>query len=326
MPVNASPPKLDGDADAAAQVGVVVVQYGASVLSPSLLSALRERVVGSAVIVRNPRGSAGDHEPVGDIGATLMVLDGNRGYSAAVNAGRAHGSIAHLPFHLVVTHDVELEPGCLENLARTLRNDATTAIAGPALVEASGGTARCGGTVRHLGLARHISRPWPFAGSGQNHDPEANEVDWIDGAVMMLRSSVVPSFDERYFLYGEDVAVCLAVRPRYRVVVVPNAVARQVSGASKRPGAHGYLIVRNALLLDRDRGIGRPSGALRSALMAGAQMKRVVTGPARRDSLRQLLGMAWGTVDGLRGVTGAPPKRLRRWGDVSVESSRSDRA
>jgi GT2 family glycosyltransferase len=298
------------------QVGVVILQYGASALDGSLLSLVSDPVVGAVVVVRNPRVRADDDEALPDDRISLVVAAENGGYSKAANAGRRHERIRDLPLHLVLTHDVALRPGCVARLAEAMLLDPSVAVAGPVLLEDTSGsrTGRFGGDFGRFGLVRHRSLPLTSAA-------RIDEVDWIDGAVMLLRSSVA-GFDERFFLYGEDVAVCLSVRPERRVVVVTDAVAQQVSGAAKRPGAHGYLLVRNALLLDTSRQVGRVDGVVRCIVMLGAQMKRAVVGsdPGRGYHMKQLLGMAWGVVDGLRGVGGPPPARLRKWGDVETST------
>ncbi len=302
---------------------MVVLQYGASILSPSLIAELDDAVVGAVVVLRNPRGRTDDEDPIPGLShASLVVLNDNRGYSAAVNAGRAHPNVRDRRFHLILTHDVELSPGCIASLASTLQCDESIAIAGPVLADAFpvGDHAQVGGTIGRFGLVRHRTRPWPPDGAVAD-TPVEEDVDWIDGAVMMLRANVVPTFDERFFLYVEEVAVCMAVRPAHRVVVATQAVASQVSGATLRPGAHGYLLVRNALLLDRTQGHGRSRGLIRSTLMTGAQGKRLVTGegPGRRHHLRQAIGMVWGMFDGMRNRGGPPPATLRKWGDVTVD-------
>lgn len=59
-------------------------------------------------------------------------------------------------------------------------------------------------------------------------------VDWVSGACMMIRSSVlqqVGMFDETFFLYFEEVDFCRRVRAvGHQVYVVPEACVEHVSG------------------------------------------------------------------------------------------------
>lgn len=296
-------------------VGAVVIRYGDSELGPLLALLKADPLVGPVAIVRNPRpgedlATSKNLSPTED----SVVLSENRGYSTAANVGRRHGGVVSMPFQLVLTQDVTLQPETISELVSVLRRDPSIAIAGPALLDDGTREARLGGTRSRIGRVRHNSAPWPLI------DNAVREVDWIDGAVMLLRTSVVPDFDERFFLYAEDVAVCLAVRPNGRVVVVPNAVATQQSGMTSRPGAHAYLLSRNHLLMSVSRGepFARSLGIVRAVASAAAQLARGARSN-RRHHLRQSIGALYGGFDGLRNVTGPPPAVLRRWGDIVVD-------
>jgi GT2 family glycosyltransferase len=50
----------------------------------------------------------------------------------------------------------------------------------------------------------------------------AREVDWVSGACMVIRRpdlEAVGLLDERYFMYNEDVDLCLAMKKRGRTVL-----------------------------------------------------------------------------------------------------------
>ena len=295
-------------------VGVVVIRYGDSELSALVALLKSDPLVGPVVVVRNPK--RGENLATRELSPTFdsIVLDRNRGYSAAANVGRRHEGVASMPFQLILTQDVTLEPETISELVSVLLGDPSIAIAGPALIDEASESAWLGGTRSRIGHVRHNSAPWPLINNA------VREVDWIDGAVMLLRTSVVPDFDERFFLYVEDVAVCLAVRPDGRVVVVPNAAATQQSGMTSRPGAHAYLLCRNHLLMSVSRGepYARSLAIVRSVASAAAQLVRAARSN-RRDHLRQAIGTLYGGVDGLRHVTGPPPAMLRRWGDIVID-------
>ncbi len=289
------------------------MQYGNSDVSSLLSTLLREARIGAVVVVRNPKtGFVNDDE---SLPVPTVVLPENLGYGAAANEGRSHLLIAQLPFHLLLTHDVELAEGAVDRLVRTLEDHQRIAIAGPLLGDGVTRRRIAGGTRTRWGHVRH-----------QYDDEEEDagraaiiDVTWLDGAVMLIRRDSVPLFDTRYFLYVEDVALCLSVQPRFRVVVVRSALATQRSGMTARPGAHAYLLTRNHILLarSRDEPGARSSATLRAALSISAHALRWMTS-LRRHHLRQLAGVAWGFVDGIRGITGAPPPRLQRWGDIAT--------
>lgn len=289
-------------------VGAVIVQYGDSDIAALLLRLRDDARVAATVVVRNPR----DAQPPAPAPDATVHLPTNRGYAAAVNQGRRCASLRGLPYHLVLTHDADLDDGAVAALVAAMESDQDVAIAGPQLEDKVAGTVTVGAERSRWGQVRHrrIATALPA-------DAAPIRTTWIDGAVMLLRSSLVGDFDERYFLYVEDVAICLSVRP-HAVVVVPGARARQQSGNIARPGGHAYLLARNHLLLAGQLGDpwARSKGVVRGVGSGLAQLVRAVRTPSHRHYLRQAAGTAWGTWDGLRGVTGPPPVTLQRWGDI----------
>jgi N-acetylglucosaminyl-diphospho-decaprenol L-rhamnosyltransferase len=71
------------------------------------------------------------------------------------------------------------------------------------------------------------------------------DVDWISGALVFLRRSAVDSvggWDERYFMYMEDVDLCWRLRRiGWRVAYEPGGSATHVQGAST--AAHPYRMI-----------------------------------------------------------------------------------
>lgn len=101
---------------------------------------------------------------------------------------------------------------------------------------------------------RYLYRLW-------NHG-ETREVDWITGAFLLCRRSVlegVGGFDEDYFMYCEDMDLCYRVRRRgYLVVYYPAASIMHHgnrSGAKKWAEGREAEIVRSELIfLSKHRG------------------------------------------------------------------------
>ena len=69
-------------------------------------------------------------------------------------------------------------------------------------------------------------------------DAASVDVDWVSGAAMLVRSSCLAGlggFDERIFMYGEDVEWCCRMRDHgYRVVHLPTIRVTHFEGASTR--------------------------------------------------------------------------------------------
>ena len=167
----------------------------------------------------------------------------NTGFASGCNAGAAASSA---PLLMFLNPDGVMAPGALDALR-------SAAAAHPgwgawqALVTMPGGEAinTSGGIVHFLGVAWAGLCEEPFARAPK----EPVEVGFASGAAMVVRRDAwreTGGFDERYFMYGEDVDLSLRLRLRgYGVGVVPTAHVE-----------HDYQFVKDErkwFLLERNR-------------------------------------------------------------------------
>jgi len=170
----------------------------------------------------------------------VMSLGRNAGFGAANNVAMRAASA---PLILLLNSDTVVQPGALDALVSALLESGAVA-AGPRLVDAAGRPEISFG--RMLGPAaeaiqwirqRAASRGWP--GSRRYVErlvSRAREVDWVSGACLLVRREAALAaglFDERYFLYEEDVDFCAALRARGgRVIFTPAARIVHLRGRS----------------------------------------------------------------------------------------------
>ena len=173
-------------------------------------------------------------------GADVVALDENVGFAAAVNHGAGLGTAPHI---LLLNNDARLTPEALETLTRALA-DAGAVAAGPRLLGRGGAV--------ELSLDRTLS-PWnearfkileffyrsgrgPAAGRVQRQMARSREVRSLSGACILLDRDAferVGGFDERFFLYAEDVDLCLRLRRQGgKLLYVAGAVVKHDRGAS----------------------------------------------------------------------------------------------
>jgi N-acetylglucosaminyl-diphospho-decaprenol L-rhamnosyltransferase len=91
---------------------------------------------------------------------------------------------------------------------------------------------------------------------------EPLHADWVAGMFMLFRSEVfreIGGFDERYFLYYEDVDLCLRLRRRGQAAMLePRAVARHdARRASHRDARHFLWHARSLARFLYRRSVGR---------------------------------------------------------------------
>jgi N-acetylglucosaminyl-diphospho-decaprenol L-rhamnosyltransferase len=153
------------------------------------------------------------------LGAQVVELDSNRGFSGANNVG---ASITDAEVLIFCNPDVTVTPDGIAALADQVRRHG--GIVAPQLVNSDGslqengrGSPTAMRKVRHM-LGRHDDAYLRFADVGQTVD-----VVWTMGAAVAMRRSDferLGGWDEGFFLYYEDSDLCLrahAVGMRVRV-------------------------------------------------------------------------------------------------------------
>ena len=227
--------------------GVATLMRNATAIAP----------LGPFVIVDNgPPGSlpSGLEEriaPHNSAGVTVVPYQGNRGFGAGCNAGVAAAQAT--PFILLVNPDAEITAGMVDELLATFASNPRLGIASPQLLDHTGTPVETAGTFPTvLGLAlgkfrrpTH-ARQQQATADGPLPEHAHRSVDWVSGAVMMVRREVwdaTGGFDPAYFLYYEDIDLCLrARRAGWEVGVVPQATAIHESGGSQwRPGTRSRV-------------------------------------------------------------------------------------
>lgn len=312
-------PALDG-------LWAVVLAYGpreyGAVVARLLAEGLPEAQI---MVVHNPRrpgeAALADHPR----GIRVVRMDVNGGYAIAMNAGMRAARDAGASRVLLLTHDAAMNDGALAELADTARRAPRPGICGPCLRwsdeewgvyrTAYGGWWTPGGRVGH-----HDDGPLPLAPAVDG----LAACDWVDGAVMLVDIAVLEAtggLDEGFFLYFEETEFCLrAGRAGFSVTCATEAVFEQSTGALSRPGAYGYLSVRNGLEFTRRlAGPRAVPGAIARAL-SGLPLLRCVRPSHGAQQRRLHRRLAFGSLAGLlaflAGHRGAPPRWLPGQGDV----------
>ena len=177
----------------------------------------------------------------------VLALERNLGFGAANNRALA---LADAPLVLFLNGDTVVPAGAVDRLIERLLATGAAA-AGPRLVDAAGRPEiSFGAELRPLSEARQMARQWlarrPEAPARAYVDRLVGRerfVAWVSGACLLARREAVAAaggFDERYFLYEEDVDLCAAIRRRGgRILFTPAATITHLGGRSARtaPGA-----------------------------------------------------------------------------------------
>lgn len=170
-------------------------------------------------------------------GVEFLALERNLGFAGGMNRGIEWAERRALPFCLVLNNDVRLPPDAIRPLADVLANDPRVAAVGPTVLHPDGTVWAEGGDVgfapNALRLRGHGRPPRP-----REHGPEA--VGFLPCACVLFRTSAlaaVGGFDERYFMYWEDVDLSARLRSGGgRIVWLPWVRVEHASGGSSGGG------------------------------------------------------------------------------------------
>lgn len=198
-------------------------------------------VAGVVVVDNGEHARPGRREPVvstrdvGGVACVVVTLAENRGFAGGVNAGLREALRRGADAVVVLNNDLVLGEGALDRMAATWREHGGRAVVGAALHAPAGpaqdGTARPG-TLQCLGGGA----VGVLGATSPRTDP-GRRLDYVSGACVLLGRDLLGTlggFDERYFMYWEDVALGRAARARgYELLVAPGAWAVHAHAGSR---------------------------------------------------------------------------------------------
>lgn len=245
------------------RITAVVVTYNAIKLVPSLLETLG-RLEGLAMPLVVDNASTDGTADVLERALTpgMLVRSGwNGGFGYANNLGLMR---VRTPYTLLLNADARIGPESLSALEARLDSSPDTAAVQPRLglwewPEVTAGRG-LGITAALRGFDLGFMRFEPEPGS-----PEPRTVPGVGAAVSLWRTRVLRSvggFDERFFMYFEDVDLCLRTAAAgYRFELLPGSWGLHMVGCSSRRSAAEAWETRSAALLAR-KYLGGPAARL----------------------------------------------------------------
>lgn len=173
----------------------------------------------------------------------VIESDRNLGFGAANNVGMraASGDLC-----LLLNSDTIVGPGALDTLVDTLLASPDLAAVGPRIVDAEGRAELSFGhmigpwhELRQKVVGRLYDRRFrPVVSWVERATKTPSHPDWVSGACLLVRRDDAVAaglFDERYFLYAEDVDFCAALRGLgKRVAFCPASQIVHLRGRSRR--------------------------------------------------------------------------------------------
>jgi len=197
---------------------------------------------------------------------TIVENQQNLGFSGGNNVGVKKTLKDKAEWFLILNPDTTVDDRLILELVKVANSDSLVGIIGPKIYFAKGlefhknryKEGELGKVIWYAGgkidwnnvLASHRGVDEVDKG----HYQEIVETDFVSGAAMFVKSQVfekIGFFDERYFLYLEDLEFCQrAKKAGFKVVFAPKAIVWHKNASSTKVGSplQDYFITRNRLI------------------------------------------------------------------------------
>lgn len=258
-------------------VAVVVVTFSSDRVLPACLSALesQSRRPDTVVIVDNDSPDASYLENLQScIPLRVIRNPRNEGFCRANNIG--FESVRNHKYVVFLNPDAFPHPDLIEGsiLWMEQRENSGAAIATGTLLGFDITLRRPTGLLDSTGIFQSWYGKWYDRGQGHPWNPassskEPESIPAVCGALMVCRTTALEGallngsevFDERFFMYKEDIDLSLRLRrQRWKLVYLPNLIChhcRGWQGRRRMSALARYLSARNELrVCIRNRGVG----------------------------------------------------------------------
>jgi GT2 family glycosyltransferase len=222
-------------------LAIVIVSHNTSAELDNCLRSLHDHapLVPHTIVVVDNASSDGSAEAVRQHWPDVRViaLERNLGFAAGNNTGIRQTTSELL---LLLNSDTIVPEGAIDRLVSALRDLPHAAIVGPRIVDVHGRPELSFG--RMIGPAAELRQKMLVRTASPARiaamTSEVREVDWVTAACLLVRrgdAEAAGLFDERYFMYCEDVDFCAAVRSNGgKVYFTPAAQIVHLRGRSWR--------------------------------------------------------------------------------------------
>jgi GT2 family glycosyltransferase len=217
--------------DPITRLSIIIVTYNSRGEIDTALRALRDPApqVAHEIVVIDNASSDGTLTHLRAAWPGVRTIDAGRnvGFAAANNVAirQSAGELV-----LFLNPDTRATGVAVDRLVASLDADPGAAIVGPRIVDGHGHAELSFGSmisplaeVRQKILVRGSQQRMPVIFSFVDAmTRRSRDVDWVSGACLMIRRADLEAaglFDERFFIYTEDVDLCAVVRARGRRVV-----------------------------------------------------------------------------------------------------------
>ena len=209
-----------------------IVLYNHSVVEiESLIKSLRQsKQVDEMFLIDNSPVRNPDFEK---LPATYIFNNKNLGYGAAHNIAIRKTIEQNIPYHLVINPDIQFENRIFDELVDFMQKNSDVGLLMPKVLYPTGEIqylCKLLPKPSDLFFRRFLPNTWSQQ-SNQRFELRSSgydklmDVPYLSGCFMLLRTQALKNvglFDERFFMYPEDIDLTRRINREYRTVFYPN--------------------------------------------------------------------------------------------------------
>lgn len=235
-------------------ISAVVVDYRAGEALAHCVASLRANGVTEVIVVDNAETPESARVLAGDA-ATVVASGVNLGYGRGVNRGAALATGEYL---VVSNPDILVHEGAVAILVSHLAAQPGVGVVAPRIQRPDASvypSQRVFPNVWLAGAHALLAPVWPDNPATRRYRAARADgtVEWVSGAFFVMRRSdfeAVGGFDERFFMFAEDMDLCWRVRERgLGIAAVNEAVVTHAEGLSRRHATRAMLVAHHVSAL-----------------------------------------------------------------------------
>lgn len=189
----------------------------------------------------------------------VLTLDRNYGFAGGCNRGMEKAIADQADFIWLLNNDAIAKPESIEHLVKAAIANPEAGALGAIVLEGHSSTAEEAGLgeINFKKAKTYLRKTSQDKNSSQSSKQEKGGYScaWLSGSNLLLRSSALSKvglFDERYYLYFEDVELCKRLTDAgFKCLLVPGSTIEHEGNASTQGGLslwRSYYHSRNRLL------------------------------------------------------------------------------
>ena len=225
-------------------VGCVIVDFMAGSHLRNAVESVLAAGVKDVVVVDNA-GAGSSAAALGELASAVHLVDPGQNLGMGAGSNRGVAALGDAELVLIANPDVVLHPGALDVMVDALGANPSWGIVGPTILNEAGtrypSMRQFPNAFDAVGHAT-LGRVWPTNPFTRRYRETApapdGTTDWVSGSCLVVRRALfeeLGGFDERYFMFAEDMDLCWrAKRAGHQVGTAPDAVVTHVEGVSRR--------------------------------------------------------------------------------------------